>query len=191
MTQQVVGSLDAIAHRVHEANSKWWHDLETGVRLRRNLGELFMLVVSELSEAMEGHRKDLMDDKLPHRKMAEVELADALIRLLDIAGSPEYRTHLDEGHRYLYRWSDNFASNLFLIIMRLRSVLVNRAFSAPLLNEGPHVKACVNIAVHGVIELAAREHMDIWGAFEDKMRYNSTRADHTREGRMEAHGKKY
>jgi NTP pyrophosphatase (non-canonical NTP hydrolase) len=40
-------------------------------------------MVSEISEAMEGARKDLMDDKLPHRKMEEVELADLLIRLLD------------------------------------------------------------------------------------------------------------
>lgn len=40
---------------------------------------------SEISEAMEGHRKGLMDDKLPHRKMIEVELADAVIRIGDLA----------------------------------------------------------------------------------------------------------
>lgn len=45
-----------------------------------------MLCVSELAEAMEGLRKNLMDDKLPHRKMAEVELADAIIRIFDLAG---------------------------------------------------------------------------------------------------------
>ena len=45
-----------------------------------------MLIVSEVAEAMEGDRKDLMDDKLPHRKMIEVELADALIRIFDLAG---------------------------------------------------------------------------------------------------------
>lgn len=45
-----------------------------------------MLIVSEISEAMEGHRKGLMDDKLPHRKMIEVELADAMIRICDLAG---------------------------------------------------------------------------------------------------------
>ncbi len=44
-----------------------------------------MLAVSELAEAMKGHRQDLMDDKLPHRKMFEVELADALIRIFDTA----------------------------------------------------------------------------------------------------------
>ena len=45
------------------------------------------LVHSEISEAMEGHRKNLQDDKLPHRKMIEVELADAMIRIADLAGA--------------------------------------------------------------------------------------------------------
>ena len=35
---------------------------------------------------MEGDRKNLMDDHLPHRKMIEVELADAVIRIGDLAG---------------------------------------------------------------------------------------------------------
>ena len=39
---------------------------------------------------MEGERKGLMDDKLPHRRMAEVELADALIRIFDYAGAFGY-----------------------------------------------------------------------------------------------------
>ncbi len=69
-----------------KANEKWHHDLVTGKRLDRNKGELFMLMVSEISEAMEGERKNLMDDKLPHRRMVEVELADLLIRVFDYAG---------------------------------------------------------------------------------------------------------
>jgi NTP pyrophosphatase (non-canonical NTP hydrolase) len=78
--------LNAYAAEVHAANAKWWHTAD-GVRLDRNKGELLMLMVSEIAEAMEGERKDLMDDKLPHRRMAEVELADALIRILDyVAG---------------------------------------------------------------------------------------------------------
>jgi len=66
----------------------WWTDLKTGedMRGKRNVGELLMLCVSELSEGMEGHRKGLMDDKLPHRPMLEVELADAVIRIMDLAG---------------------------------------------------------------------------------------------------------
>jgi len=66
----------------------WWADLKTGEDLRgkRNFAEMLMLCVSELAEAMEGDRKNLMDDKLPHRPMSEVELADCMIRILDLAG---------------------------------------------------------------------------------------------------------
>lgn len=76
----------------HDAIVKggWWHDLKTGDRLDRNKGELLCLIHSEISEAMEGERKNLMDDKLPHRKMVEVELADALIRIFDYAGAFGY-----------------------------------------------------------------------------------------------------
>lgn len=49
--------------------------------------EKLCLTHSELSEAMEGHRKGLMDDKLPHHSMLAVELADAVIRIFDLAGS--------------------------------------------------------------------------------------------------------
>jgi len=45
------------------------------------------LMHSELSEGLEGLRKDCMDDHLPHRKMLDVELADAVIRIFDYAGA--------------------------------------------------------------------------------------------------------
>lgn len=65
----------------------WWTNLETGEPLERNKGELLMLAVSEIAEAMEGCRKNLMDDKLVHRPMVEVEIADCMIRLADFAGA--------------------------------------------------------------------------------------------------------
>ena len=114
--------LNEIAERIHEANKKWWLDLETGEQLKRNVGEMLMLMTSELAEALEGHRKNLMDDHLPERKMFEVELADCLIRILDTA---------------------------------------------------------------------AGMGLDIGGAFVEKMRYNSTRHDHTVEGRKAIGGKAY
>lgn len=70
---------------VHDANKRWWIDLETGEPIKRNFGELIALCHSELSEALEGDRKNLMDDKLPNRPMVEVELADTVIRIFDIA----------------------------------------------------------------------------------------------------------
>ncbi len=45
------------------------------------------LIHSEISEALEGHRKGLMDDHLPHMPMVIVELADAVIRIGDLAGA--------------------------------------------------------------------------------------------------------
>lgn len=83
-------NLNEYAKQCHEANQTWWHDPATGERLARNKGELLMLIVSEVAEAMEGERKNLPDDKLPHRRMAEVELADTLIRIFDYAGAFGY-----------------------------------------------------------------------------------------------------
>lgn len=76
------------AKAIHSINIEagWWKKDDQGKVIERNIGELLCLVHSEVSEAMEGFRKDLMDDKLPHRKMAEVEIADVFIRLYDICG---------------------------------------------------------------------------------------------------------
>lgn len=82
-------NLNDYAAMCHEANQKWWVDA-TGKRLERNKGEMLCLIHSEISEAMEGERKGLQDDKLPHRKMAEVELTDALIRIFDYAAAHGY-----------------------------------------------------------------------------------------------------
>lgn len=83
-------TLNQLSQIVHTANIKWWQNPETGEPIPRNKGELLALIHSEISEALEGERKDLMDDKLPHRKMAEVELVDAIIRILDYAGAYGY-----------------------------------------------------------------------------------------------------
>lgn len=56
-----------------------WHDKP------REDGTMLALCHSELSEALEGFRKNLVDDHLPHRMMAEVELADCVIRIFDLA----------------------------------------------------------------------------------------------------------
>lgn len=76
--------LNTTARTIHSLNETWWRDPATGEPIKRNVGEMLMLCVSELSEAMEGHRKGLKDDKLPARPMIEVELADCLIRILDL-----------------------------------------------------------------------------------------------------------
>ena len=87
------------------ANAGWWTHKSEGVTLDlirvinapltpmekvlsgALVAQKLCLIHSEISEAMEGHRKGLMDDKLQHRPMIEVELADAVIRICDLAGA--------------------------------------------------------------------------------------------------------
>lgn len=73
-----------LAHQT-ATDAGWYRDPQTGTPIKRNFGEVIALMHSELSEALEADRKDLMDDKLPHRKGIEVELADACIRIFDTA----------------------------------------------------------------------------------------------------------
>ncbi|CDG21040.1 putative phage protein [Xenorhabdus poinarii G6] len=81
MTMNITG----LQKQIHQQNVEagWWDK-------PRERGTLLCLIHSEISEAMEGERKNLMDDHLPHRPMAEVELADAVIRILDYAAAFGY-----------------------------------------------------------------------------------------------------
>lgn len=51
------------------------------------IGCKIALIHSETSEAMEAHRKSLMDDKLKHRLGIEAEISDAMIREFDLMGA--------------------------------------------------------------------------------------------------------
>lgn len=167
--------INALAAEVHILNRKWWPaDIH-----ERNKGEMMILIVSEITECMEGERKNLQDDKLPTRKMAEVEMADTAIRVLDVMGAFNYAytTNVPLG----VQWSDNKGEGLYGLIgiltcgpmLGLRS---NEIFSALL---------------QGVMEYCERYGYDLWGAVREKLEYNKTRYDHSDEGRAAAGGKKW
>jgi hypothetical protein len=101
----IAENINELVYECHEAsyNAGWWNHAKSGIDLKRVIlapaspfeellagalvAQKICLSHSELSEAMEGHRKGLMDDKLKHRPMIEVEFADAVIRIADLCGA--------------------------------------------------------------------------------------------------------
>lgn len=95
-TTEAILDIDHLANPINEMvgecharslGAGWYHDPKTGLPRELNVPEKLCLVHSEISEALESHRKNLNDDHLPHRKGIEVELADAVIRIFDLCGA--------------------------------------------------------------------------------------------------------
>lgn len=115
LTQEVVTieeaaqALSILSRLIHQRNvdAGWWSDPRTGERIERNMGEMLCLVHSEVSEAMEAHRKNLQDDKLPQYSGLVVELIDAMIREFDILGSEMARTDVDVTEVFLAKVNFN------------------------------------------------------------------------------------
>jgi hypothetical protein len=83
-------SINSIIAICHKMNAHWWVDPINGEDLRNErfiVPTKMALMHSEISEALEGHRKDKMDDHLPHLTAVETEMADLFIRAGDLAGA--------------------------------------------------------------------------------------------------------
>lgn len=181
-------TVNRLAASIHKRNHKWWHDAK-GKPVNRNDGELLMLVVTELAEAVEGIRKDLMDDHLPHLKMEEVEMADAVIRLLDFAAGNRIKISLNrvvdyDGECSLFFYQNKCEKILAIvekITMAWRTFKVARGFSG----------YRIGVAVACIIHYCEFRKLNLNRAIAEKLEYNRTRADHTHEARAKANGKKF
>lgn len=80
-------TLKELCEKAHSmSRDKGWYDVPHD---RRNVGEMLMLIVTELSEAMECYRNDAMQNHLCHNGKPEgfpSEIADAVIRIGDLCG---------------------------------------------------------------------------------------------------------
>lgn len=172
--------LNEIASVVHIANRQWWINIETGDPIVRNKGELLMLAITELAEAVQGLRRNLNDDHLPERKMEEVEAADFFIRCLDFCGG--FGIEITEPPVRISLTGGNQAEDLLRITSKIcDAYLVSEVDCA---DE-------MAIAIHGIINYCELYNLDLIGAYHEKMAFNETREDHKHEARLRANGKKF
>ena len=85
LARMILGTqtLQATCH-ILSKQAGWWDG--KSARNIETFATKIALIHSEVSEALEGGRKGKADDHLPHRTATEVELADAVIRIMDLAG---------------------------------------------------------------------------------------------------------
>lgn len=152
-----------------------------------------MLVITELSEAVEADRKGkratrkMFDDNIhtsqtnpeQHwifcfnnfiKDSVEDELADACIRLLDLAGL----RNIDMNNRFIISYIVNekksFTENIYSVLKDI----VNYRYT---------FEECLNYSIRQIFELARFNNMNLLWHIEQKMLYNSFRD--------KMHGKKY
>lgn len=158
----------------------WWSDLDTGKRKERCWGELCTLVHSELSEAMEADRKDLPDDKLPQFPGSHVEMADAVIRICDMAGGFALTLEAVTVEIAEDRANSWLIGNIH--------TFVSMAFSA---DDVQGRQYHLSMALGHIQHFAEVNEFDLAQMISEKMEFNAHRPDHNVENRRGEHGKKY
>lgn len=178
--------INLFAQEIYLQNKKvgWWDDPN------RCVFECLQLISSEIGEATDGYRKDLMDKHLPHRKSEEVEYADTLIRLLD------FGTH----HGLMYQDHDGKYDPLIdregISIVGQQFALNKPIFILCEYWENPDripieaVHMVYSVGINTILEIGKRRGFDILAAAREKHDYNKTRADHKRENRAKEGGLK-
>lgn len=172
-------TFNELAQKVHADNIKagWWDKCKNK---RDRFSTARFLVVSELVEAGEGARKDLMDDHLPEHKMFDVELADAAIRLLDMGGA--YTPNMD--------LSETVVRGFIRELNKCKNPLEQLDHIAEVAFM-TGVGYMARRTLSAVVALAEIHEIDLWVLIDEKRTYNKTRADHQKENRAKKGGKKW
>lgn len=169
--------------------SGWWTNVETGERLPCDVSLKMSLVHSEVSEALEGDRKNLMDDKLPERPMFEVELADVAIRLGDLVGRiaveeginpKQFGRELAEINRLHLANAKSPVTGVVPYDLDRMHYFASEVYRVRTI-EGlglEQVNSALAVLFFVILETAAVHNLDLGGAIAEKMAFNAKRADH-------------
>ena len=166
MDEQTINALAAEIYN-HNKSVGGWDD-------NRSIKTALMLVITEIAEATEGERKDLMDDHLPHRKAGEVGLADALIGMLDIGGKSGFCYEKQVWLKLVYK-------NIYEAHLTLCDIAIS-IFTKKTANYSNFIDAIFIISEHF--------GYDVESAMDEKLAFNKTRPDHKRENRAKKGGKR-
>lgn len=206
-----LGSMSMLSAAIHQSNVEagWWTHHLTGESLLgnrlddgrpiRNNGELMMLIVSELSEGSEGAVDGRMDDKLPHRVMYEVELADAAVRILDLGGARKVDfdgilRDLEEFEAFVNVDPAWMPDEALMSIVNCVSAAMEGDRKGSLDKRVPTRKAFdvgLTRALAAIFAVGEMENLNVMSALQEKWEFNKTRPDHQLENRRRAGGKVY
>ena len=179
-----IKELVALQNKIHQQNVEmgWWDN-------HRSFATFACLFHSELSEAMEGDRRGLMDDHLPEYEMFWVELADFAIRCIDWLGSRNYVNYI------FYASSPSGDRVAFLAEMhKTISEAYFLSWYASTYNgdeTSGHASVLIASAVSACFAFASLHDFDLLDVINKKVEYNKQRLDHKRENREKDGGKKY
>jgi hypothetical protein len=174
---------NGLAKSIHANNVKvgWWEGSQACIFQK------IQMASTEIAEATEGARKNLMDDKLPHRKMEEVELADVFIRVLDVGGRMDLR--------YVVSWIEtewcDSSKSVGMQHLGINKALIQFAVQVYRDSPAPVLSKYYSTIINCILIVASNRNYDIMAAVHEKMGFNATRADHKLENRAKDNGKSF
>lgn len=200
-TQLIIDSMKT-CHKA-AVDGGWWTDLKTGESMvgKRDYIQLCGLIMTETSEAFEGGVEP--DDKLPHRRAFEVELADTMIRCSDTSiGSGLDLTEEFQSFDVDDSPVDTEITGKLPLICDASNTM-HRALAVSLINlqiaksmEGyrkrdvAKQKRHMAMAISAIIVISVEFGLDVNEAAMEKLAYNAKREDHKIENRRKEGGKK-
>jgi hypothetical protein len=148
----------------------WWTNIDSGEPLKRSVGEMFILIVTELVEAYKAWLFNEADDKLPHFPGVGVEIGDLLIRVADFCGG--LQAGLIVGPSETFNPGDQMFKEIVEIAERYETI-----------RKTPEAK--------GEPESGDfLPSMDVAPMVDEKLAFNANRPDHKIENRLKEDGKR-